>query len=107
MSEFDDLMKAGYDEAEVQIFHPSSVEGVPSVCSAAWQNIERGKTLASNAGFELESGGQLIIRKEQVPDPEALSGKVATRLHDQISRRIRGVQTNRVSVICELEPENR
>jgi hypothetical protein len=107
MSEFDELLNTGYDEAEKQIFHPTRIDGVNHTISAAWQNIERGKTLASNAGFELESGGQLILRLGSVQDVDNLSGKVATRMHDQIKRRIRGVQTNRVSIICELEPENR
>lgn len=107
MREFDQLMQSGYDESEPEIFHATRVEDVPTVRTAAWQNLEHGKTLQSEVGFELESGGQVIIRKEQVPDPEALSGKIVRRLHDNIRRRIRGVSTNRVSVICELEPDRK
>jgi hypothetical protein len=105
-NEFDSLLKDGYTEAFDMLAVDIAIEGT-SIRRGQWQTSERGKTLASQAGFEQDIGGQLILRKSDVTDPSALSGKKATRKKDGLVRRIAGVNETRISIICELMPEAR
>jgi hypothetical protein len=105
-NEFDSLLSEGYAEAFDMLAVDISIDGT-SIRRGQWQTSERGKSLASQAGFEQDIGGQLILRKSDVPDPSILSGKKATRKKDGLVRRISGVNETRISIICELMPEVR
>lgn len=109
MREFDELLASGYSESAEMLFVSISIAGIPEVKRGGWQTTDRGKTLASQAGFEADMGGTLILMKSDIKESSVLllSGKVVTRGCDGITRRIRGVEETRVSYICELQPEER
>jgi hypothetical protein len=107
MSEFDDLLAIGYAESKEQLFVPISIDRLPGVTSGAFQTAAIGKSLAGEAGFEMDTGGQLILHKADVTAPEKLSGAIVTRTSDGLKRRIRAVDSTRISYICDLMPEDR
>ncbi len=107
MNEFDQMLKDGYAETAEMLFVRISVADHPEIKEGGWQSNERGKSLSSQAGFEMDMGGSLILRKSDVQTPSTLSGKIVTRLSDGLKMRIRGVNETRVSFSCELQPESR
>jgi hypothetical protein len=107
MSEFDDLLEIGYAESKTLLFVAITIDRLPAVTSGAFQTAAIGKTLAGEAGFDMDTGGQLILQKSDVANPEKLSGAIVTRTSDGLKRRIRAVDSTRISYICELQPETR
>jgi len=73
---------------------------------AAWQETARGKSLGQDAGFALDSGGSLIIQLKDLTPQElaSLDGRKVRRIADNVTRRIRGVNTTRLVARCTLQP---
>lgn len=109
MTEFKSFSQAGLTEALGQLGEAITIAGVASVTSGTWQETEEGKELESDAGFNAEMGGNLIISLSQLngTDPKTLSGKVVTRTETGEKKRITGVRVTKLIADLTLSPTSR
>jgi hypothetical protein len=105
MSNLVNLSNAALAEVWSEFAETVEVTGVGTF-QAAWQDQENGKSLASDSGFALDDGGQIVFRLTDltVAQRSQLDGKQVKRVSDGILRKIKAPRQTRITVTCDLVP---